>query len=114
MDKVYDIINEFKDGKIIETRIRKIYRNKILNSITYMTDYGRIHRDDDLPAIIHYHPNGKIHVKIWYKDNIPHRDNGKPAYKVYNEEGKLYHATWLLNEIPYREMSIPAYGIDEY
>lgn len=36
---------------------------------------GRLHRDDDLPAVIHV--NGDLQ---WVKDMQTHRDNDQPAY----------------------------------
>ena len=64
---------------------------------------GKLHRDNDLPAIIHsdgtrqWYKDGKLHrdydepahidseQKVWYKNGLAHRDNNLPA--VINYDG---------------------------
>jgi hypothetical protein len=43
-------------------------------SIVYRNERGAVHRDDDLPAVIH--ANGS---KAWYKDGQLHREGDLPA-----------------------------------
>jgi hypothetical protein len=65
---------------------------------------GRVHRDDDHPAVIEYEPQSKRVVREQYfQHGVLHREGGKPAYveycpitghvtlEVFFEQGRLYH-----------------------
>ncbi len=49
--------------------------------------HGRLHRDEDLPAVIRYlnhtRVGQKVLFEIWYQDGHIHRDNDKPARLEY-------------------------------
>ena len=59
---------------------------------------GKIHRDNDLPAIIS--ANG---TRIWYKDGEQHRDNDLPA--VINPDGSQ---AWFKDGKRHRDNDLPA------
>lgn len=54
---------------------------------------GKLHRDNDLPAI----ERVRGVIKEWYKNGEQHRDGDKPAiecadgYKEWRKEGKRYY-----------------------
>jgi hypothetical protein len=79
----------YKDGKL--------HRNNdlpaiICNGYKEWRIHGMIHRDNDLPAV--EFPN----YSAWYINNIRHRDEGKPAiidgnYRAWYINGKLINRT---------------------
>lgn len=45
---------------------------------------GRIHRDEDLPAVIEWSDDGTLLTEEWWQENKRHREGGKPAIKRYS------------------------------
>lgn len=83
--------------------------------------YGKLHRDNDLPARIHH----KSGYKAWYKNGKLHRDNDLPAEidnfnKKWYRNGKLHrdndlpavinikHKKWYINGYLHRDNDKPA------
>ena len=69
-------------------------------SLVTWTKYGKIHRDDDMPAQITYY-NGRVFKQEWFKDGRLHRDGYKPAVKQYIGDKKwctIYREGNLLSE----------------
>ncbi len=104
----------------------KIDKNKIdKNYSKYWYKNGKLHRDNDLPAIIYkiyqdedqyWFKNGKLHrdndlpavvhqngYQGWYKNGVLHRDNDLPAQISPN--GTL---RWYKNGKYHRENDLPA------
>jgi antitoxin component YwqK of YwqJK toxin-antitoxin module len=105
----------------------KIDKNKINNDFSkYWYKNGKLHRDNDLPAIIYklfqdeeeqyWFKNGKLHrdndlpaiissigYQGWYKNGEIHRDNDLPA--VIHQDGHQY---WYKNGKLHREHNLPA------
>jgi hypothetical protein len=78
----------FKEYKINEDRSQQIW---------YLN--GKIHRDDDLPAVIN--SNG---TQIWYQHGKTHRDGDQPAI---NQNNGTQH--WLLHDNYYtRPNNLPS------
>lgn len=65
-------------------------------NLTFYYKDGKLHRDDDLPAI-----EGPKY-KAWYKEGLVHRDGALPAIEsdVYKE--------WWRNGLLYRDDNLPA------
>lgn len=49
-------------------------------------------RDNDLPAIIGYDPDGNVIRKDWYLEGKPYREGDKPEIEIY-KDGKLVETT---------------------
>jgi antitoxin component YwqK of YwqJK toxin-antitoxin module len=64
----------------------------IKNGDKYWYKNGKIHRDDDLPAVVCYNS-----TKYWYQNGKLHRDNNLPAVIMRN--GDKY---WYENGNPVR------------
>lgn len=60
---------------------------------------GLLHRDGDLPAI-----EGIAGDKVWAKNGLFHRENDLPAIEYYNGNSK----EWYKNGIKHREGGLPA------
>jgi hypothetical protein len=56
----------------------------------YWTQNGKIHRDNDQPAVIY----NELQVRHWYQNGIRHRDNGLPAI-IYADGRKA----WWVNDV---------------
>lgn len=84
---------------------------------------GKLHRDDDLPAIEYtdghkmWYKNDEIHrdgdlpaieyangSKKWYKDGLLHRDGDLPAVEYYEDGDKM----WYKNGVLHRDGDNPA------
>lgn len=82
---------------------RESYPNGYVKYECYYKNY-KLHRDNDLPAVIMYYPNGRKSHEIYYKHGKLHR-NDKFAYYFYSESyyngnGKIYCEKYL-NGIKY-------------
>jgi hypothetical protein len=107
--KHVEILTELAGGKLIrEEKDGNTYANGVLHSFDdkpaeiwlnnkYWYKLGKLHRDNDLPAIIHsdgsseWFQNGLLHreqdlsaritkeFQVWYKNGLRHRDNDLPA-----------------------------------
>lgn len=68
---------------------------------------GKLHRDNDKPALIEtlFNDPNKIVLECWYKNGQLHRDNDKPAY-VEHYGGK--HLQWYQNGKLHRDYDRPA------
>lgn len=65
--------------------------------------YGKINRDNDLPSVITYHPNGNIKRKRWYKNNLIHREGDLPAEIIYFPTGQIQTEKWIKDDIIQRK-----------
>lgn len=52
----------------------------------YMNEFGQLHRNNDLPAVIEY--NGAL---SYYQHGLKHRDGDKPAYVSSSQQGYYQH-----------------------
>lgn len=57
-------------------------------------NYGRLHRDGDLPSEIIYHKNGKIKSQTWSMHGKIHRNNDLPTVEHYDDKGNLLYQKW--------------------
>lgn len=53
----------------------------------YYNEEQQLHRDNDKPAYVLYHRNGRVNIKEYYQNGKLHRHNN-PARTIYDEEGK--------------------------
>jgi hypothetical protein len=83
----------------------------IYSDIHQWYQYGRIHRDNDKPAVV-------VHglYSIWYKNGVTHRENDKPAVihylvKVASTIDKIIInplKIWYKNGLKHRDNNLPA------
>lgn len=97
------------DGEIHILGDRIIARACMKNGyLTYYNAEGKIHRDDDKPAMIKKDASGKIIDAYWYKDGKLHRDNGPAVDRGDNGTEKI----WYRHGIRHRDGDLPAYIAD--
>ncbi len=71
---------------------------------------GKVHRDDDLPAVICYIEN----YQVWYQNGVLHRNDGTlPAiirtdYRAWFGHGKLFREEWYKNGELHHDGDLPA------
>lgn len=99
---VYSVFHE--NGTQTWHKDGKLHRDDDLPAVIYDSDYqlwykeDRLHRDNDLPAVKNY--DG---TQMWYKEGKLHRDNDLPAY-ISNKT-----VVWYTNDIKIKEMSREKY-----
>lgn len=86
MDSMFYIKRETPDDK--PTTVEKWYENGQDKRVEYRK-LGELHRDDDLPAVLEYYPDGIIDIERWYQHGKKHRELGKPAKIEYYQNGKV-------------------------
>jgi len=114
-----DIRNKLVDGKIIVTKIKRVYKNGILRGEYYMNAEDQLHRDNnsyggDGPAFVRYAEDGKTSTyEAWYQDNKSHRDDGLPATQSYFVDDKyrkrLAEESWYVRNMRHRDGDFPSY-----
>lgn len=62
----------------------------------YYNEDGKLHRDNDKPAYVLYHKNGRVNIKEYYQNGKLHRHNN-PARVVYDEEGNQVAVYYYTN-----------------
>jgi len=98
-----DVYNVMVDGKIITTKIKKLYINNVLRKETYINDNFKEHRDANSyggegPAIIVYRKDGKTPVlESWLINGKSYRDDDLPTTVEYNKEGKVITHLWFVD-----------------
>ena len=70
--------------------------------VKYYCDNGRLHRDNNEPALILHGDNNKVTSKIYYLNGRKHRLNG-PAYIGFKENGNISFVEYYLDGIEYTE-----------
>lgn len=85
-------------SKYYEEEYRVTYRrdkstNRIIQE-AWRDPQGKLHREDDLPAIIRYDEFGRTIEMAWEKHNISHRDGGPQRININPENGVIYHEKW--------------------
>ena len=69
---------------------------------------GKLHRDNDLPALIFEDPQSLHKVLRWFCEGLPHRDKDDlPAEILYDENGKKKEECWFLFGEPKRRSDLP-------
>lgn len=63
---------------------------------------GKLYRDNDLPAYVAYHDDGSLLIQKWFKNDELHRV-GNPAEITYNKDGSLSCETWFQDDEEHRE-----------
>lgn len=62
---------------------------------------GRLHREDDKPAVVTFTPDGCLYSLEWYYAGFRHRDNNRPAVIYYDdnecEAPRFLSKEWWLN-----------------
>ena len=58
-----------------------------VKEIRYLDSDGRLHRDDDKPALVEYHSNTNVKFRAWYKHGVMHRARGY-AWALFDSCGK--------------------------
>jgi len=129
-----DIIHNVVNGKVVITKVKKIYNNGKLNEVMYLNKQDQLHRDDDQPArVIYWEYIDEIRLSIWYrndekykdalyretgllqsetyyKDNKIHRDDDQPAVINYASDGKFpICKVWYKEGKFHRDGDLPAY-----
>lgn len=80
----------------IKLQLLKIYCSNIFQlQIWYQN--GKLHRDNDLPAVI---TSGN---QFWFQNGIKHRDNNLPA-EIYKDG----YQSWFRNGVLHRDDDLPA------
>jgi hypothetical protein len=82
--------------KNIKLKLLETYKN--IYGVKYWKKNNLIHRDNDLPAIIH--SDG---TQIWYQNGLKHRDNDLPAI-IYSDGSQC----WYQNDLLHRDNDLPA------
>lgn len=114
-----DIRNKLVDGKIIVTKIKRIYENGVLREEYYMNAGDQLHRDNnsyggDGPAFVRYAEDGKTSkYEAWYQNDESHRDDGLPATQSYFVDDKyckrLVEESWYVRNMRHRDGDFPSY-----
>ena len=68
----------------------------------------RWHREGDLPAVINYREDGTIMTQGWYRDGLRHRDGDEPTVISYKEDGTIKLQRWYSKGRLHREGDGPA------
>jgi hypothetical protein len=94
----------YKYGKMHRDDDLPAYTNQFF---TKWYQYGNIHRDNDRPAIIRISPknncNSVIYIYYWFQHGEKHRDNDRPAMVFSNGVQK-----WFQHDLLHREGDKPA------
>lgn len=72
----------------------KEYINFVLRR-EYWYENWKLHREDDLPALIEYYENGNLRIQKWMKNGEPYlRENDLQSIVRYYESGQLEIEEW--------------------
>lgn len=89
----------FKDPIAVRKRVQRYTQHVVSVMGTQQWIFrDRLHRDDDLPAVIH--ANG---VQMWFQHGKPHRDADRPACTDWNGT-----QNWWRNGKRHRDSNLPA------
>ena len=104
-ERIYEIFSKYGNPKNSLNKQEHIELDKKQredNSIKeYKDKQGRLHRENDLPAVVVDKKNKKY--EKWYKHGFLHRENDKPA--IINSNGIR---EWWYEGVPHRENDKPA------
>jgi len=75
-------------------------------TIEFRNHDGRIHRNNDLPAVVKY--GTTITEHIWYKDGQIGRDNDQEAVQGFYKNGNICYKKWYINGKIHRLNDLPA------
>ena len=89
---------EIKWFKLKNIKLKLLETSKKIYGDHYWHKNGLLHRDNDLPAVIH-----RDGTKQWYQNGLLHRDNDLPAM-IYSNGSKC----WYQNDLLHRENDLPA------
>ena len=85
-------------------------------SLEWYDENGKLHREDDLPALImpQIYMYGKPHVaerRYWYKHGKLHRDGDKPAViTIWEKTNRIGSETWYSDGVLHRDNNdLPAF-----
>lgn len=67
---------------------------------------GKLHRENNQPALIKYSKNGNLLSKTWFLDGEKHREFG-PAHIDYDFNQGVIEYYWYHNGVPYRDDELP-------
>jgi len=67
--KTHRIVRYYDINRVITKTIKYYINPSQQVSQICLFKNGKLNDDGDTPAITTYHHNGKIHQKMWYKDN---------------------------------------------
>lgn len=68
---------------------------------------GKIHREDDEPALVKYHKNGSLDIEIWFQNDEIHRENDAPAVRKYHYNSvNVEEERWFLNGNLFRKNNL--------
>jgi len=90
---------ELKWYKAKNIKLKLLEEYKKIYGVQYWFKNNKLHRDNDLPAVIRY--NNK--EQYWYKNGLQHRDNDLPAI-IFNNG----HQVWYKDGLIHRENDLPA------
>jgi len=96
-----------------ETYTLRLYRSletkRVLREEWYNANGEPGHPDEDLPAVVTYHPvTGKHHYLNWYKNGQRHRKGGPAQIELDPVTGAVVEQQWLRFGQLYRENGKPA------
>lgn len=111
MEELYEITNTFEiNNKVCKVTLLYEKETHKLVKETYFNEYDKIHRDNDLPAVIRY-KNGYLFLVIYYRNGEIHRDDDLPAHIEYsqlNGETIPKIQTWFKKDLIHRDNDEPA------
>jgi hypothetical protein len=106
-----------KETTIIEnkkTLLKKMFFiEEDLIAIIFYNEENQIHRNNDLPAILHYDNNENINGQEWLIQGKRHRENDLPAV-IGSEFGKVWFINNLIQRNNFKESFINYKGIPFY
>ena len=112
--KTVDTIETLVDGVVVKNYIYKYYDGEKLLKVEYRDSDNKVHREEDLPAVISYipiNPKSKYqegHHKIWTKHGKIYRDNDKPSIITYYDNSDIVESEgWKNNDILHRDNDEP-------
>lgn len=78
----------------MKKRIYTFEGTKIPQKIIWENNQGKIHRENDLPAVISFYETGEIDFCEWYQNGEPYRDNpNAPDFLEYYKKNHCIKKT---------------------
>jgi hypothetical protein len=91
-DSNEDFTDHRDDGSPSFIMWNQLIKGKKMSAIYKI--HGACHRDEDLPANIEWHSNGRLKRVDYYRDDVHHRDNGQPYTEAWHDNGVLKMQEW--------------------